>query len=282
MHDRTLPDLVREITRLCLAETDSTIRLMLLRQLALLVNRDLPAHVTTQPKDFVDDKAIASEQLESLISNDSVSSSQIRIAFWIAKALVFRLDSIDEVIPRLVSLLHRPDCGLDCARGFSILLAPDELFTQENGAIIRKLARQRMLSLCIAQISTNIRQANSTTRSNYLIALSGILKYVSDKVMATEIETLLPLLLQSLDLSNANVRATTIESVMLMVRINPALVGEHAVSLITRLLQAASDPAQNANVSRPLPAQPSSLLPIMLHSRCRADRLLSSVYVLTL
>lgn len=230
--------------QLSLVETNPTIRLTLLRQLALLINRDLP--IAASPK--IKREAIALEQLEGLLSANPISQSQICTAFWIAKSLILRLNSINNIVPQLIGLLSRQDCGLDCARAFSVLLAPDEILSQENGAIIRKLAKQRVLSLCLTNVSTQIQQADPSTKSNYLIALSGILLHVPNDVMAMELETLLPLLLQSLDLDDAAVRSATIESLTVMVSTNPAAVAEHANSLIKRLLEAASDTQKGSSV----------------------------------
>ena len=229
-----------------IVETVAPVRLTLLRQVALLINRELSATSFLSHSD----KAIALELLKNLLAQISISLSHIRTAFWIAKALVLRLDNIGTIIPLLIDSLRRKDYGLHVARGFAILLAPDEILSSEHGAIIRKLAKQRVLTLCVANISAYIRQAEAATKSNYLIALSGVLQYVSNDVMATELETLLPLLLQSLDLENISVRAATIESLTVMVRTNPTLVAEHAASLITKLLKASSDPQYNAKIIR--------------------------------
>ena len=150
-----------------------------------------------------------------------------------------------------MNLLRHSEYGPTCAQGFSVLLSSDEIVAPENGAVIRKLAKQRVFALCISQISLTLRQVDVNVKANYLIALSGILRNVSTEVMATEIEILLPLLLQSLDLQDADVKAATIESLTVMVRISPAVVAEHASSLVARLLQVASNPTQNANV-RPM------------------------------
>ena len=196
-------------------------------------------------------KTPALEKLIDLLTADVIPVSYIRTAFWIAKALVFRFDSINAILPLLTNLLRRSDCGSYCARGFSILLAPDEIVSQENGAIVRKLAKQRVFSLYVSHISTLIRQADASTRSNYLIALSGILQHVPEDVMATELRILLPLLLQSLGLEDMGVRSATIESLTVIVRTNPAVVAEHATSLVKSLLEASSDTQRGTNVNSP-------------------------------
>ena len=200
----------------------------------------------------------AYQKIETLLSANDTSVPHVQTAFWIAKALVLRLEGIPNIIPLFINLLRHSEYGPACARGFSILLSSDEIIAPENGAVIRKLAKQRVFALCISQIALALRQIDVNVKGNYLIALSGVLRNVSTEVMATEIEILLPLLLQSLDLQDADVKAATIESLTVMVRISPAVVAEHASSLVARLLQVASNPTQNANV-RPMTCQHMSL-----------------------
>ena len=170
-----------------------------------------------------------------------MTENTIRIIFWVSKALVLRLAHTDHVLPHLLSLLSSPDHGLASARGFSLLLAPDEILSKENGATIRLLAKQRVFNICVPRLASDFRAAAPSNKPNYLIALSGILAYVPTSVLMPEIDTLLPLLLQSLDLPEADVRAATIDSLTTIVAENPSAVESHIHSLVTRLLAAAGD-----------------------------------------
>ena len=64
-----------------------------------------------------------------------------------------------------------------------------------------------------------------------------------------EISTLLPLLLQSLDLPEADVKAATIETLSIIMVESPEAVEEHMASLVTRLLKAAAatDESKSSN-----------------------------------
>ena len=55
-----------------------------------------------------------------------------------------------------------------------------------------------------------------------------------------EIDVLIPLLLQSLDLEDANVKAATIQSLTVISQESPAAVESHIGSLVTRLLKSAA------------------------------------------
>ncbi|KAL8641640.1 MAG: hypothetical protein Q9228_001566 [Teloschistes exilis] len=64
-----------------------------------------------------------------------------------------------------------------------------------------------------------------------------------------EIDTLLPLLLQSLDLPDQDVKAATIDSLIVVCQESPKAVEGHAQSLTARLSQAAADSKKDTAVS---------------------------------
>ena len=159
-----------------------------------------------------------------LLEADIISEDAIRSVFWIAKALVLRLVHTDEVLRRLLDLLTSATHGAIAARGFGLLLAPDEILSKENGATIRLLAKQKVFGVCMPAIARSFRDAEFTVKPNYLVALSGILRNISTDILIPEIETLLPLLIQSLDLDDQVVKAATIETLTVVSQENPLAV----------------------------------------------------------
>lgn len=176
-----------------------------------------------------------------LLTASPLTDNTIRTIFWISKALVLRLVHTNDVLTHLLSLLPNLDHGLACARGFSLLLAPDEILSKENGATIRLLAKQRIFNICVPRLASDFRTADSRFKPHYLIALSGILAYVPTSVILPEIDTLLPLLLQSLDLPEADIKAATIDTLTTIVVENSSAAEPHTNSLVTRLLAVAAD-----------------------------------------
>lgn len=191
-----------------------------------------------------------------LLHADNLSESSIRVIFWIARALILRLVSTDKIINQLLKLLNHPSYGSVAASGFGLLLAPDEVLTREKGATIRLLAKQKVFNICATSIPPLFRSAETTAKPNYLIALSGLLRYVSSDVIMSEIETLLPLLLQSLDLEDAEVKLATVETLTVIAHENPTAVEGHISSLISRLLKAATESQGNVPVSPLSPLYP--------------------------
>lgn len=242
-HD--LQILLRTLVELARKEDVPAIRNAILRQVGLLTNKFLTTEQTSFATELLWDKdrllleALLSDGSRDLIEATGGTENSVRTTFWVSKSLVLRLAQTEKVLGRLLALLSIPNRGLHCARGFGLLLAPDEVLSTENGAQIRLLAKQRVFNFCVPKIAQNFRTANTSLKPNYLIALSGILKHVPTEILMTEIETLLPLLLQSLDLNDQEVKAATIESIIVISQESPSAVEGHISSLINRLLKTA-------------------------------------------
>ena len=227
-----------------MVEEVSSIRQAILRQIGLLTNKFLPSEETGMVASMM--RNLASGLSETKI----VSENAVRILFWEAKGLVLRLAHTEEVLERLLALVPQVDAGLAIARGFGLLLAPDEILSKENGAIVRLLARQKVFNICTPTIATEFRNADMATKPNYLIALAGILKSMPTDIIMPEIDTLLPLLLQSLDLEDPGVKAATIESLTVISQESPKAVEGHLGSLVSRLLKSAGNPKVNSAAVR--------------------------------
>lgn len=231
-----------KLVRHALIEDVPAIRNSLLRQISLITNKFL------SPEQIYFATDILWKQSSGLIEAEKLTENSIRVIFWISKGLILRLAKTEEVLQRLLSLLSNESHGLVGGRGFGLLLAPDEVLSKENDATIRLLSKQKVFDFCIPRIAADFRQVEIPIKPNYLIALSGILKYMPIEIVVTEIETLLPLLLQSLDLKDQDVKAATIESLFLVSQESSAAVEGHIPSLINRLLKTAEKPNENVPV----------------------------------
>ncbi|KAJ5936245.1 hypothetical protein N7454_005543 [Penicillium verhagenii] len=272
----TTPDmsgLLSDLVKRTVSEnTEPATHLAFLHHLALLVNKFLSKQ----------DLKIAEKLFDSLVSPEgqSFSSATIRTVFWLSKALVLRLSpSTTHILTSLMGLLSSPDqqTSHSTARGFSILLGDDDVLSATNGATIRLLSKQRVFTTVIPLISSRIRDANiagnddsSTTKSldhikpAHLTALAGILSTISTDLVMPELPTLLPLLLQSLDLQTSDsvaVRAATLDTLAVIIRDNGVATIDkcgHVHSLVQRLLK--------TTVARPGPG-------VVNPPRLRADAL---------
>ena len=187
--------------------------------------------------------------MSTLFETTIAPENAVRVVFWVAKGLILRLVHTDQILERLLNLLSVREFGFACARGFGLLLAPDEVLSKENGAKIRLLVKQRVFNICVPIFAQEFRTAEPATKANYLIALSGILKHVPSVVVMSEIDAILPLLLQSLDLEDSDVRAATIQTLIIVSQENPQAVEAHIGSLVSRLLKCVTFPEiKSANV----------------------------------
>ena len=229
-----------ELVRLASSEDVPQVRQAVLRQIGLLTNK------FCLPQEIDAVLAIFQNLVSGLSEITSAPENAVRIVFWIAKGLILRLAKTDEILERLLDLLTIQACGAACARGFGLLLAPDEILSKENGAKIRLLAKQKVFNKCVPKVADEYRTAKPVIKSNYLVALGGILKHIPAEVVMPEIDTILPLLLQSLDLEDSDVKATTIKTLTIVSQENSKAMEGHVGSLVGRLLRCVTYPEANS------------------------------------
>ncbi|KAF2463023.1 ARM repeat-containing protein [Lindgomyces ingoldianus] len=167
---------------------------------------------------------------------------RIRIIFACLKGILLRSSPIlSTLYPQLLSFLSHPQYGLAVAHGFATLLQPDDLLTKQNHCQISGLHKQKSFALLVPNITQSFRDTSLETKPNYLIALSGILKWTPFDIVVEEVGQLVPLLLQSLDLKGEGlVKEAAIGTLTSILQERPKQVEEHAGSLISRLLNTSS------------------------------------------
>ncbi|OJD17068.1 hypothetical protein AJ78_02816 [Emergomyces pasteurianus Ep9510] len=253
-----MTSLLQQLVRHAIVEENFSTHLAFARHVALLVNKFLP---TAQlPTAFFALSALikSSTSMSILTSFKTLTSCTIRTIIWISKALILRLaPSTTEVLNSLLALLSSSDAhtSTTAARGFALLLSPDDVLSSTNGATIRLLSKQRVFSTLIPLISKHVRDLNTGTaaaseapphaKQAYLTALSGILSTIPSTLVMPELPTLLPLLLQSLDLTDElsqPVKAGTLEKLAVIIRDNGvSVINEvgYIDDLVKRLLKTA-------------------------------------------
>ncbi|KAH7123710.1 MMS19 nucleotide excision repair protein-like protein [Dendryphion nanum] len=234
-----------------------------LRQISLLINKYILA---PSLKTFMD--PLLSPPLE-LFSLERLDPPRIRTIFACLKGLVLRNSaSLSSLFPQLLFFLSHSKYGTTVAHGFSTLLQPDDLLTKSNYCQISGLHKQKAFALLVPNLTQSFKDANPNTKSNYLIALSGLLKWMPFEIVVGEVEQLLLLLLQSLDLKGEDlVKEAAIGTFISVVQEKPKAVEEHVGSLISRLLENATPPskknssvvAQNGKYTSPPKVRASAL-----------------------
>ncbi|PWY89274.1 ARM repeat-containing protein [Aspergillus heteromorphus CBS 117.55] len=263
--------LLSDITTRCVAETSPATSLALLRHLALLANKFLPKTDLDQATTLLDTLLPATTLTTDLPF--TLPPTTIQTIFWLSKALILRLaPKTTQILTTLLALLSSPDptTSTTSARAFTILLHDDNVLSVPNGANIRLLSKQRVFTTLIPLMSTRIREVNTATspqeptasttthiKPAHLTALSGILSTIPPSLVMPELPTLLPLLLQSLDLQSADstpVRAATLDTLSVIIRDNGVRVIDdcgHVQSLVSRLLSTAEHAPASGAVNTP-------------------------------
>ncbi|KAJ6257724.1 hypothetical protein Dda_7512 [Drechslerella dactyloides] len=215
-------------------------RRSLLRLIAIVINKYF-----TTPADHEFLATCTEEMWTSVKTAESADAAfNLPTLFWIAKALSLRNDKLAEpIVGRLMELLDSEAFGATVGRGFEVLLSDDSLLCKENHAVVRMLSKQKLFVFCIPKLVEGFRAASPAVKRNYLHALSNIIRNVPSKLVLAEINTLMPLLLQSLDLQDAEIKVASIDTLSVTVTEATDLVAEHVSSLIPRLL-AASSPSE--------------------------------------
>lgn len=239
--------------------TSSVVRLAALRHTTLIVNKFiLPASLEqTLTRTGLDMKTLL---------NSSLSMDTIQLAFAVARGLVVQGKSnkhTSAYVQRLLELLSDGAHGSMTARGFVTILAADDILTKENHCIVSGLYKQRTFNQTVPAIANASKCADPASKSNHLVALSGLLRWLPYNIIESSLSTLVPLLLQSLDLHNQaqqDVKTATLATLESITMNNASAVSEHAASLITRLLSCTAVP-QNIPVVRQGALRCLTLLP---------------------
>lgn len=206
-----------------------------LRQMSLIINK----YYTSAALKTCMDPLVADFDL---FNPSKLDPPRIRIIFACLKGIVLRSSPVlSTLYPTLLSLLSHPQYGATVAHGFSTLLQPDDLLTKANHCQILGLHKHKTFALLVPSITSAFKEADKDTKPNYLIALSGALRFMPFDIVVSEIASLILLLLQSLDLAHQPaVKEAALGTLTSTLQEKPQLLEEHANALITRLLSCAT------------------------------------------
>jgi DNA repair/transcription protein MET18/MMS19 len=202
-----------------------------LRQMSLIINK----YYSSAALKTCMDPLIADFDL---LNPEKLDPPRIRIIFACLKGIVLRSSpALNKLYPTLLSLLSHPQYGSTVAQGFTTLLQPDDLLTKENHCQIVGLHKHKSFALLVPNITSAFRDADAQTKPNYLIALSGALRWMPFDIVVEEVGQLVTLLLQSLDLKGVDaVKEAAIGTLTNTLAEKPAVLEEHGGALISRLL----------------------------------------------
>ena len=226
-----------------------TVRSASLRQMSLVINK----YYTSAALKTSMDPLIADFDL---LNPDKLNPARIRIIFACLKGIVLRSSpALNTLYPTLLSLLSHPTYGSTVAAGFTTLLQPDDLLTKENHCQILGLHKHKSFALLVPSITAAFKDAAPLTRPNYLIALSGALRWMPFDIVVEEVGQLVTLLLQSLDLNGVDiVKEAAIGTLSSTLMEKPQVLEEHTGALISRLLANATAVGKDGKAGAPPPS----------------------------
>lgn len=246
----TVNKLLAVLTEISLSKNETHhVRQDALRHVSLLVNKFVSPTVLEQTV-----KGLSIDHQSLLGNPSSVSSEAVLLAFAITKGIVIQGKSqkvATAYLQRLLELLGDLDYGSVTARGFGGLLAEDDVLSKQNHCVISGLYKQRTYNQIYTAVGNAVKVADAVAKQNYLAALSGILKCLPYSVIQPSLQTIAPLLLQSLDVSDHSyhgVKAATLATLESVLLHDAVVVSEHIASLITRLLNSTAVPSNSPDV----------------------------------
>ncbi|QEU58993.1 Met18 [Kluyveromyces lactis] len=216
------------------------------KSIGLINNNDaLPTFESLNYLEFLallSNKWVTESYIESVLDLTDTSIKNLEIICWINKGLVMKNSALaTKLTDHLFSLLSDEKVGNKVAHLFEILVL-DLLIFQRFKKVswnnnIRLIYKQKFFNH-IAQKMVNAFKSsdNMTIKSNYLTAVSLVLKNTPSNITISYITDLLPLLLQALELENIEVRISSLETLKNTVNQMSQLVTEHVHSLVPLLL----------------------------------------------
>ncbi|AET40160.1 Met18p Ecym_5405 [Eremothecium cymbalariae DBVPG len=183
------------------------------------------------------------ESVDGLIYTTNRSTITLEIMAWAAKGLVMKNSPFAvKYLDLFMELLQVAEYSASVTPLFEILVLDTPIFRTVKGISwnhnVRLLYKQKLFSYVAVKLVDGFKATTDMKiKSNYLTALSLILRNTPADITITYISELLPLLLQALELKNSDVRVSSLQTLMDTIEQNSQLVAQHIHSLVPQLLQ---------------------------------------------
>lgn len=165
--------------------------------------------------------------------------NKIRILATITQAAA--LAGNKHTVPLLHALLYGISApgmqGICSAQAIHAIFSPSTILTPKNHCIIRAISKQKMYSVCLSFILEKYGEAkDDKIKSNYLVALGGVLKNVKGEMIMPDIDRVLPLLLESITSGSEESKLASLDVLRIASIESPAAVEGHVSGILKRLL----------------------------------------------
>ncbi|KAJ1680033.1 hypothetical protein EV182_000816 [Spiromyces aspiralis] len=140
---------------------------------------------------------------------------------WVVRAVTARKDACAHDMAR--SLLAAgasgsAEAGRRVTDGYGLILAPHPwAVVRETGGVLALLHKQRFYSEVMPSILDGFSSASKETKTYYLWVLTRVFQHMPKPVLMHDVKRLLPLLIEALRLEDPDLRATTLETVGIVI-----------------------------------------------------------------
>eukprot|EP00117_Sycon_ciliatum_P016409 scpid25312/ scgid15851/ MMS19 nucleotide excision repair protein homolog; MET18 homolog; MMS19-like protein len=183
----------------------------------------------------------ASTVISNALEHGNVNAA-VSLLAWVTRAMVLRSHSSSmELSAKLISLFTRngPEASA-AAAAFSLLLNDDASrnLTQAGGAMVMFLHKQKFFIQVRPQLVEGFKEAgDGSVKDHFLTALSHLLFCVPEQVLLSEIPPLLPLVIQCLSSSSAQLLTSSLNAIMALMNGAPDVMGQYVSDIIPLLLK---------------------------------------------
>lgn len=199
-------------------------------------------------------KWINEEIVKEVCTWNDTSSLNLEVLVWAEKGLLMKNSPLAvEFHAKFVNLLSDKACGSFVARLFEIFVV-DIVSINKYKSIpwcnnTKALYKQKFFCETFRRLVESYRSATQLSlKSNYLTALSLVLKHIPSKIIEPYMDEMLPLLLQALEMPISDVKVSALNTLLDTAEKFHKLISEYAQTLVTTLLKLVI-PSKYNNVS---------------------------------
>lgn len=192
------------------------------------------------------------ESLLKFTNLDDLSPSNLEMLVWIIKGLVMK-NSYQAVLfqEKFVNLLSNLEVGGYVAKLFEVFVVDIITFQKYKGINwnnnVKLTYKQKLFNDVFNRLVNAFRNTSEMNiKSNYLTALSLVSKHISSNLIEPYMDEMLPLLLQSLDMPNSEVKVSALNTLLDTCEKFHELITEHVQSLSRSLLKLISLSSYNS------------------------------------
>ncbi|GAM29107.1 hypothetical protein SAMD00019534_122830, partial [Acytostelium subglobosum LB1] len=188
--------------------------------------------------------------IHAIIQNTSKEPSKLQAMnalVWLTKAFVTNGNPINITLGNTLAQLisnKQQDAQISqlAAKSFNNILAEDhELFSQHSGAVIKILHKQKFFAIMFPTLLESFKEYqqsnNVAISSQYLVAITNMLRNVPKEVLLSELTEVLPIVLHSLQSNQADLLNSSLQTLSMLVEEAPTSLSSHIDSLIPTLIR---------------------------------------------